>query len=335
MSVDSRDTALARGEAESLAGGSKPRRVLVTGASGFVGRTVVRRLVEEGWQIDAVSSTARAVDDNADGVTWHHTDLLDSIAVERLLGGLELSRLVHLAWAPNRGIYSSPENLRWLGAGAQLFARFFENGGKRVVAAGSSAEYDWSAGICRECSTPLAGGGLYGAAKRALAEVFGGLCELPERVGASEVSGAWARVFFLFGPHEPEERLVASVARALLSGEPTKCSEGSQVRDYLYVEDAADALVRLLDSELTGPVNVASGEGIRIRDLVGELVALTGGGERLVWGDPDPDPFVVADVGRLRDELGWRPRIGRDEGLARTLAWWRERLAGSSSAGND
>lgn len=340
MSVDSRDTTRERGEAESLAGASESRRVLVTGASGFLGRAVVRRLVERGWRVDAVSSSAReTAGPVAESVTWHLTNLLDPDAVARLLGSLEPTRLLHLAWAPNRGIYSSPENLRWLAAGAQLFAQFFENGGRRAVAAGSSAEYDWRAGVCRERTTPLAGGGLYGASKRALAEVLEELC--PNR-GSGEgegISGAWARIFFLFGPHEPEQRLVASVVRGLLEGKPVQCSQGSQVRDYLYVEDAADALVRLLESELAGPINVASGEGVRVRDLVRDLAVRIAGDEGfglIDWGDEDPDPFVVADSGRLQDELGWRPPVGRAEGLERTIAWWRRRMEDDvSGAGDD
>ena len=332
MSSDSKGTAPERGGAGSLTGRSGPRRVVVTGASGFLGRAVVARLIEAGWSVDATGSSAQAPDHMAAGVRWHSVDLLERDAARKLFSRVEASHLMHLAWAPNRGVYASPENFRWVRASARLFESFFENGGRRAVGAGSSAEYDWSCGVCRERSTPLAGGGAYGTAKRALAELFQGHCE---RFGAS---GAWARIFFLFGPHEGKERLVAAVARALIQGAPVRCSAGTQVRDYLYVEDAADALVELLESEVSGPVNIASGAGIRVRDLVLELAARSGTREdgQIIWGAAGHGgaeaALVVADVGRLTDEVGWQPPIGVSAGIDRTLSWWRERLAAEVAA---
>ncbi len=345
MFSESREPAPEGGETERLAGELRARRVLVTGASGFLGRAVVSRLLETGWGVDAVTSSGSPdpyVEHQA--LRWHEADLLDDAAIEALLSATDASFLIHLAWAQPRPVYDSPENFRWVSASTRLLKKFFENGGQRTVFAGSSAEYDWSSGICRERTTPLAGGGAYGAAKRGLAELFHGLCE---HYGDSEnggVSGAWARIFFLFGPHEAEGRLAASVTRSLIEGGPVRCSEGTQIRDYLFVEDAADALVELLGSEITGPVNIASGEGVRVRDFVLELAervdAAGAGGdncaERIEWGkvgrSGSEAPLVIADIARLRDELGWQPRIGRSEGLDRTIAWWRERLAAKAAA---
>jgi nucleoside-diphosphate-sugar epimerase len=314
--------------------GNAERRVLVTGASGFLGRAVIDRLAETGWSIDAVTSSSSRVPEMLHGAPrWHEIDLLDEAAVERLVSGLGAPFLMHLAWAQDRPIYSSLENFRWVASSTRLLESFFENGGRRVVFAGSSAEYDWSKGVCREGSTPLAGGGAYGAAKRALAELFHGLCEHYGAGDGRSVSGAWARIFFLFGPHEAEGRLVAAVARSLIEGGPVRCSEGTQIRDYMFIADAADALVELLGSDLVGPINIASGDGIRVRDLVLEMAERVGGDsfDRIEWGavgqGSNEAPLVIADVGRLRDELEWRPGVGRSDGLDRTLAWWRERLA--------
>ncbi|MFQ5528414.1 MAG: NAD-dependent epimerase/dehydratase family protein [Thermoanaerobaculia bacterium] len=306
----------------------------MTGASGFLGRAVVARLGAGGWSVDAVSTQPDSGKTPTRDITWHRADLLRPGAVEELIAGSEAGHLIHLAWAPNRGIYWSPENFGWVTASTNLFSRFFEHGGQRAVAVGSSAEYDWRAGICRERTTRLGGGAVYGACKRALGELFAGLCEQyggPEAEPGSP-SGAWARIFFLYGPHEPEDRLVPAVTRSLLEGRAAYCSEGRQVRDYLFVEDAADALVRVLDSDLSGPVNIASGEGIRVRDLVRRIADRTGGAELVEWGVPDGHPFVVADTTRLRNELGWRPAIGLDEGMDRTVSWWRERLATESQS---
>ena len=98
----------------------------------------------------------------------------------------------------------------------------------------------------------------------------------------------------------------------MLSGREAPVTDGRQVRDFLAVEDVGDAFAALIDSPITGPVNVASGQPIAVRDLVA-LVAAAAGRPDLVRlgavqqraGEPDE---LVADVGRLRDEVGWRPR---------------------------
>jgi nucleoside-diphosphate-sugar epimerase len=145
------------------------------------------------------------------------------------------------------------------------------------------------------------------------------------------MSLAWARLFFLYGPREHPARLVPSVARALLAGEPAKCSAGTQERDFLHVDDVADALVSLVRSDLVGPVNIGSGEAVAVRAVI-ELVARECGRPDLVrlGARPAPanePPLLVADVSRLRDELGWRPGIPFEDGVRDAVRWWRTRRA--------
>ena len=136
-----------------------------------------------------------------------------------------------------------------------------------------------------------------------------------------------ACVFFLYGPHEHPRRLVASVARSLLDGQPALCTAGGQRRDFLHVEDAADACVSLLRSEVCGAVNVASGEAVTVCAVAEKLAAVVGAYGLLRPGAlpsrPDEAPLLVADVRRLRHEVGWRPRFDLNGGLAHTVEWWR------------
>ena len=91
-----------------------------------------------------------------------------------------------------------------------------------------------------------------------------------ERLGRRGISFAWGRIFFLHGPGEHPDRLVPSVTRALLAGEPARCTDGRQVRDFLHSSsDAAHAFAALLALRVEGPVNIASGRGCRSRELVG------------------------------------------------------------------
>ena len=146
----------------------------------------------------------------------------------------------------------------------------------------------------------------------------------------NQVSSAWGRVFFLYGPHERPERLIPTVICSLLRNEPALCTHGSQVRDFLHVQDAASAFVALLDSSVSGPVNVASGQAVRLKDMIDAIAAKTDQAQLVRLGaiptPIDEAPFLVADVRRLRDDVGWQPHFDLTTGLDQTIDWWRQLL---------
>jgi nucleoside-diphosphate-sugar epimerase len=296
------------------------RRVVVTGASGFIGRHAVPLLAERGYEVHAVSrhvphhQPAQAV--------WHAADLLSEAERERLIATVQPTALLHLAWYAEPGAFwTSTENLRWAAASIELFRVAAAAGVRRIVGAGTCAEYDWSHGLCIERETPLAPATLYGVSKRAtgmVLEAFG---------GASGISTAWARVFFLYGPGERRERLVGSTIARLLAGERAPTTEGTQVRDFLHVGDVAAGIVAVLDSSAEGPINIGSGQGVAVADLVRTLGRAANRPDLIGIGDLPGDPNearrVVADVRRLRNEVGWTPRFDLERGLAATLEWAR------------
>jgi nucleoside-diphosphate-sugar epimerase len=141
------------------------------------------------------------------------------------------------------------------------------------------------------------------------------------------LSSAWGRIFHLYGPYEYPGRLVPSVIRALLRGEPANCSDGRQVRDYLYVEDVASAFVCLVESELQRPVNIASGVPVSVKELIGRIGEKIGRPDLIrlgALGSTQEPPHIVAMTSRLREEAGWRPHYDLDAGLERTIDWWRK-----------
>lgn len=298
-------------------------RVLVTGATGFIGRGTLEPLVKGGMEVHAVSSRGAPADAPA-GVHWHVADLLTPGA-EQELAALQATHLLHLAWYAEPGrFWRSPENLDWVAASLRLIQAFAEAGGRRMVVAGSCAEYEWGDDtVCVENRTPTRPATLYGAAKHGLRTVAAAYAD---EVG---VSMAWGRVFFVFGPHEDPARLAGSVAGALVTGREALCSHGEQVRDFLYAPELAAAFVALLGSEVTGPVNLASGEPLRVRDLIDALARAAGRPDLVRLGarpTADEPGRLTADIARLRDEVGWTRSISLDEAAARTVAWWREQL---------
>jgi len=296
------------------------RRVLVTGATGCVGRQALPLLVDRGWDVWGVHS--RTPPPALRGVEWRQANILDAAQIARLIDEARPSHLLHLAWyiAPGKWA-AAPENYSWARASLDLATAFKAGGGTRMVTAGSCLEYDWNAGVCAEGSTPLAPHTVYGTCKHALQLLTSSL------MSGEGTSSAWGRIFFLYGPHEHPDRLVSSVIRSLLAGQPARTSHGEQIRDYLYAADVADAFVRLLDSQVTGPVNIASGQRIALKEIVVRIGHLMGRPELIQLGAipaaATDTPIVVADTSRLSSALGWTPSWTLDRGLTATIDWWR------------
>jgi nucleoside-diphosphate-sugar epimerase len=293
---------------------------MLTGATGFVGRHALTALADAGHEVHAV---ARRPGADAGGVVWHEADLLAGCD---LVGDVEPEVLVHLAWfAEHRKFWSSPENVRWVERSLALLRAFAAAGGRRAVIAGTCAEYEWSRDVYPEDAS-LGPATLYGAAKHGLHVVASAFCE------QACVELTWGRLFFLYGPDEPPERFVASLSRALLEGSTAPMTDGEQRRDFMHVVDAGAAFAALADGAVTGAVNVASGEGVALRDLAVQIASYAGDiGLLRIGARPSRDgepSSLVADVRRLHEELGFSSQIALDDGLRDTVAWWREHSLG-------
>ncbi|MBX3324395.1 MAG: NAD(P)-dependent oxidoreductase [Nitrospira sp.] len=300
------------------------KRVLVTGATGFIGSHCLQPLLERGYEVHAVSSKADVVARAA--VMWHQADLFDPVSTARLVEKIKPAELLHLAWYVVPGkLISSDLNFDWVRSSMELLKFFHREGGRRIVMPGSSYEYDWSYGYCHETRTPTVPNTVYGACKHALDVMGQAFCR------SHQLSYAWPRVFFLYGPNEHPDRLVSSVIRSVLQGQEARCSHGKQIRDYLHVQDVAEAIVSVLDSAVEGPINVGSGTAVTLRDIV-VTVGRTLGREDLLKLGAIPSrandaPLVVADIERLSTEVKWQPRYSMETGIAHTIEWWRQKLA--------
>ena len=299
------------------------KTVMLTGASGFIGRHCIPLLIKRGYEVHALTSGNNPL--REPGITWHTIDLLNPDQVHHAMKTICPSHILHLAWYTAPGKYwSAGENIHWLQAGLTMVQEFSESGGQRMVSAGTCAEYDWRYGYCSEEITPLKPQSLYGISKHSLHGI------LQETLSSADISNAWGRIFFLYGPHENKTRLVPSITCALLQSKPAPCTSGHQIRDYLFVEDVADAFVRLLESQVTGPINIASRKPVSIREII-EMIGIKTGHEDLIrYGElPTPSsdaPFIVGDNRRLLQEVGWHQENDLSTGLDKTISWWEQSL---------
>lgn len=266
-------------------------RVLVTGGGGFVGRQVVPHLRDAGFDVVAPSRA--------------EADLLAPGVPASLAQTTGADVLVHLAWEAAPGYATSPANTEWLRAGLELAAAFVAAGGRRIVAAGSCAEMDL------DRPTP------YADCKRALHLGLRGLTTIHGR------QLAWARLFFLYGPGEHPERLVASLAARLAAGEEALATAGRQRRDYLDVRDAGAAIAALAASNATGLFDVATGDAPAVADIARAIATAADRPGLLRLGalpSADEAALIVGDPGTLRAATGWYPQIALADGLRDAVA---------------
>lgn len=290
--------------------------VLLTGANGFIGRQVRAHL-------SALDLHCTTRGDAPNDGRWHQVDLRDADACARLVEEVRPRLLVHCAWNTEHGAFwHAEDNAQWLDAGKALFDAFVANGGERIVACGTCAEYSSERDDGHEEGEPIDADALdfpYARAKLALLR----------HLETLDVSWAWARIFLVYGPGEDRRRLVPSVISALLAGEEARCSSGRQRRDFLDVRDAGAAIARLAESTVEGVVNIGSGEPATIGDVARTLAAMTGREDLLRLGalpDREREPAVlVPDLTRQTDELGFRPARSLEKGLRDAIDTWSAR----------
>ncbi len=288
--------------------------VLLTGATGLIGRQTIAPLRNLGFDVLAASRKGGEVE----GAAGLAVDLLDPDAAAQIFDGREITHLLHLAWHDHpRDRWTSPANLDWAAASLRLVRAFAAAGGRRVVAAGTCAEYEWGGQVLSEDS-PLKQNSLYGAAKATTGMA------LTTAARAMGLSLAWARIFFCYGPGEPKGRLLGDLIEGISAGETVDCTDGLQERDFLHTADIGRALAATLASPIDGPINIASGTATPVKSLIEAVARQMGHPDRVNLGArprPADDPArVIGDVSRLRNEVGFTPNYGIETGVAAILS---------------
>ncbi len=309
---------------------SPPQRVVVTGAAGFIGSHVTRVLLNAGCEVGIVTRPGNPLLRLHDVIDHLHVipcDLADPLALRPALALWRPDCCIHLAWPVEPGKYlTAPENVAALFTSLGLLDELIRAGCGHVVMAGTCAEYDTDAGFLRE-DGPIRPRTLYAASKLSLGLMAAQVADL------AGIGLTWARLFYLFGPDEDERRVVPALIHALERGEAFPATAGTQVRDYLHVEDVATALWALAAGGARGAFNVCSGVPVTMRQVMETVEEIVGSGQLIQFGalpirawDP---PFICGDSQRLRDGTGWKPRYPTLEaGLQQTVAWWKTRLVG-------
>lgn len=270
--------------------------VLLTGATGFVGRQVLRALHESSVSVRAV------VREGSQG-RLKPTERIEKIIVTRDLffessqwwadvcAGVDT--IIHAAWHVEPGDYlESPKNLDCLSGTLQLAKGAALAGVRRFVGVGTCIEYDLASGML-SVDTPLRPMTPYAAAKAAA------FMALSRFLSQQKVEFAWCRLFYLYGEGEASQRLVPYLRDRLAAGEPAELTSGTQVRDYLDVCEAGRTIAQVALSSAEGPFNICSGVPITVRQFAEGIADEYGRRDLLRFGarpDSLSDPPVVTGV---------------------------------------
>lgn len=238
------------------------KKILLTGATGFVGRAVLTELACQNVSITCVIRKDTA--DRLPNGDWTIIEAEDMFSKTehwwaKILKGHDI--ILHLAWYSVPGEYlNAPQNLVCLSGTLNLAKAAAKCKVSRFVGVGTCFEYDLSAGELT-IDTPLRPQTTYAAAKAAT------FLTLDKFLRSQGISFLWARLFYLYGAGEDARRLVAYLHQKMQKGEVADLTSGNQIRDYMNVADAAKMLLDDTFGTIQGPTNIASGKGITVREL--------------------------------------------------------------------
>ena len=288
-------------------------RILVTGATGFVGRAFCKEAVKRGHDLIALTRSPEAIIEpsveiavgSLSEVPWGQ---ISHFAPEAVL---------HLAWVAEPGVYlHSPTNEIWFHESKVFLDKLIESGVSYVSGAGTCIEYAASDEPLDEDTSPLAPTFPYSKAKVALYEW------LREKGHHESLSWSWCRIFYPYGPGENSQRICTSLINQIKLGKSLSLKTPKSVKDYIFIDDLAHAICLIIEQKFTGPINIGTGDGVAICDLASKLVRLLQADPALIQHAsvllPDPTPFVVAN-NQLLKNFGWNQKIDLAEGLRRTI----------------
>lgn len=289
--------------------------ILLTGATGFIGTAVRRLAVHRGHSVVALvhpAEQARIEPGQTHALHWVVGSL--AYAPWSEIRACQPEVCIHTAWIAAPGVYlESPENYQFVEWSLDFLRHARAAGVRHITVLGTCIEYQIGPQPLSEERTPVAPTTTYAQCKNQLRVAL-------EREARAEGFGlCWGRVFYPYGVGEHPARLCTSVIQTLRRGQEIVLKTPHSIKDYIYIDDLAAAILLTVEAGFTGTINWGTGTGVTVRQIAHTAARLVGRPELVREQAPPPqDPlgFVVADATRLK-ALGWRQETTLEAGLAK------------------
>ena len=302
------------------------KKAVITGATGMIGATLCRNLLQKGIEVLAVirpNSSKRWQLPVSDGLQIMEADLSDLKAVgEKIADSYDL--FFHLGWSGTYGasrddMYMQNQNVRYTLDAVELAHHL---GCSVFVGAGSQAEYGRREGKLAP-DTPAFPENGYGMAKLCAGQMSRILCK---KYG---IRHEWTRILSVYGPFDGAQTMIMSGIRTLLEGGIPQYTKGEQMWDYLYSEDAAEALALIGEKGRDGQVYcIGSGQARPLYEYITELRNAVNPDAKIELGAipyaPGQVMYLCADICNLTEDTGFMPRVSFKEGIRKTIHWVEE-----------
>ena len=284
------------------------KKVLVTGATGLIGKELIKPLTELGFKVYAIT-----IDENNpdNGVTWLKGNLFDYAFIKAIMQDIKPEYLLNMAWATTGDYLTSDINYKFLEVGKYLLEEFAKNGGKRAIFAGTCFEYKFKDTPLNENDDLDYGKTVYTSCKHKLHKFAEEFC------AKNNISFGYGRVFYVFGNGESPTRLTGMLLDKFSNDQQVIINSGMLIKDYLYTKDIAGAFAKFLNSNVEGVVNICSANPITIKEYCLRIADKMGKTELLIFEDKviDQPLFIVGDNKRLLDEVGYDYQFTFDEAI--------------------
>lgn len=292
-------------------------RILVTGATGFIGSAFAKLALSHGHEIAGLmlpTENPPAQVPRCQRMTWIRGTLAE--LPWKAIEDFKPEACVHFAWIATPGVYlESPENEKHLEWSLALARRLKGIGLRQFVGVGTCIEYKITNAPLNEEHTPVDPTTLYSRCKNALRET------LAAEARQDGTGFCWGRVFYPYGVGEHPARLCSSLIQKFRRGEQLVLKTPHSTKDYIYIDDLAAAILVTLGKQFRGTINWGTGEGISVRRIADTVADMLGRPELVTETSPpelDPLGHMVADATRLKS-LGWQQQFSMEQGLRKLL----------------
>jgi UDP-glucose 4-epimerase len=295
--------------------------IVIHGASGFLGKHFVKKLISENVLVTILAREASllpVVESNPLVTIYRYKDSLEILGRQNI--PVKFPVFFEFSW---QGVFGSERNkqeqssvnIPLINSSIQLAAKL---NAQHWIGIGSQAEYGnldkriSESDVCRPTTE-------YGKAKLECAELSAELCK------RSGMQHSWLRLFSVYGPEDNHDWLIQYLIKEMLKNKEVNVTKGEQFWDYLYIDDVSEMFYKLKDVSGTGVANLGFGKGVQVKYIIEKIKELTNSNSKINFGAipyrADQVMLMEADISKLSNHLNWKPKIGIDEGLKKTVEY--------------